>query len=237
MLRFFKHPRRRDIILWGLLVIYLALLALLGWEDPELLVFYRNSLHPELSGTAICVMAVTYLYLLATGILCCFYRPQPTIREDSQLPSCTVIVPAYNEGAHVEQTIKSLLKSDYPADKFEIIVINDGSEDDTWEYIMRGVAGADKRITPINLPANCGKKHALYVGSKKASGEIIVTVDSDSLVEEHTIRALVSPMKNPRIGAVAGAIKAKNADQSYVASLLDVLLVFFLFFGLLFFWV
>ena len=53
MLRFFKHPRRRDAILWGLLVIYLAILGLLAARDPQLLVFYRNSLQPELSAGSV----------------------------------------------------------------------------------------------------------------------------------------------------------------------------------------
>ena len=102
MLRFFRHPRLRDIILWGLLAVYLAVLAILAAKDPELLVFYRNSLQPELSLTAVLVMGVTYLYLLATGILCCFYRPVKTEIDDEKLPGCTVIVPAYNEGAYVD---------------------------------------------------------------------------------------------------------------------------------------
>ena len=224
--RFFKHPIRRDFILWGALIVYLAVLAVLAAKDPDLLVFYRNSLHPELSLGAVVVMGGTYLYLLATGILCCFYKPKPVENDDSKLPYCTVIVPAYNEGAYVERTIKSLLTSDYPADKLEIIAVNDGSQDDTWEYITRGAKLAPRQVTAINLPENRGKKHALYVGTQAARGDIIVTVDSDSSVKSNTIRALVSPMSDPEIGAVAGAIRVKNPEQSFITSLLDVLLVY-----------
>lgn len=226
MLRFFKHPRRRDAILWGLLVIYLAILGLLAARDPQLLVFYRNSLQPELSAGAVCVMGVTYLYLLATGILCCFYRPVKIEEDDEKLPVCTVIVPAYNEGAYVERTIKSLLYSDYPADKLEIIAINDGSQDNTWDYICRGANYSPSQVVTINLPENKGKKHAIYIGVKAARGEVIVTVDSDSSVKTNTLRALVTPMANPAIGAVAGAIRVKTPEQSFITSLLDVLLVF-----------
>ena len=226
MLRFFKHPRMRDIILWGLLALYLVMLAVLAARDPELLVFYRNSLYPELSLGAVLVMGVTYLYLLATGILCCFYKPRKTELDDEKLPSCTVIVPAYNEGAYVERTIKSLLYSDYPTDKLEIIAVNDGSQDNTWDYICKGANYAPRQVTTINLPENKGKKHAIYVASKAARGEIIVTVDSDSSVKPNTIRALVSPFADPEVGAVAGAIRVKNPEQSFISSLLDVLLVF-----------
>ena len=226
MLRIFKHPRLRDIILWGVLAVYLAILGVLAARDPELLVFYRNSLHPELSLGAALVMGITYLYLLATGILCCFYRPVKPELDDEKLPSCTVIVPAYNEGAYVERTIKSLLYSEYPTDKLEIIAVNDGSQDNTWEYICRGANLAPKQVTTINLPENRGKKHAIYVATQAARGEIIVTVDSDSSVKSDTIRALVSPFADPQIGAVAGAIRVKNPEQSFITSLLDVLLVF-----------
>lgn len=226
MIRFFKHPLRRDIILWGLLVLYVAMLSFLGTKNPELLVFYRNSLHPELSGPAVIVIGITYTYLLFTGILCCFYRPVPKITDDAQLPGCTVIVPAYNEGAYVERTIKSLLASDYPADKLEIIAINDGSQDDTWSYICKGAKLAPNQVTAINLVENKGKKHAIYVGTQAARGEIIVTVDSDSSVKPNTLRELVSPMQDESIGAVAGAIRVKTPEQSFITSLLDVLLVF-----------
>ena len=154
MLRFFRHPRRRDFILWGLLAGYLVLLAILVARDPELLMFYRNSLHPELSLSAVLVMGFTYLYLLATGILCCFYKPVKSEQDDGKLPCCTVVVPAYNEGAHVERTIKSLLNSEYPADKLEIIAVNDGSKDNTWDYICRGANYAPNQVTTINLPEN-----------------------------------------------------------------------------------
>lgn len=226
MLRFFDHPVRRDFLLWVLLVLYIAGIAVLAVKDPELLVFYRNSNHPELSLAAVAVMGFTYFYLLATGIICCFYRPCPVENDDGVLPVCTVIVPAYNEGTHVKNTIKSLLASNYPAEKLEIIAVNDGSEDDTWEYIRQGAELAPSQVTAINLPQNCGKKHALYLGTKRSRGEIVVTVDSDSLVEPDTIRALVSPMKDPAIGAVAGSIRVHKPETGFVTSLLDVLLVF-----------
>ncbi len=226
MIRLFKHPRWRDIILWSLLVLYLALLSFLGTKNPELLVFYRNSQNPELSWLAVGVIGITYIYLLATGILCCFYRPAAKVTDDEKLPSCTVIVPAYNEGAYVERTIKSLLASDYPADKLEIIAVNDGSQDDTWNYICKGAKLAPQQVTTINLPENKGKKHALYVGTQAARGEIIITVDSDSSVKANTVRELVSPMLDETIGAVAGAIRVKSPEQSFITSLLDVLLVY-----------
>ena len=174
-----KNPVRRDYFLWILLVCYLVVICFLVEKDPEKLLIFRNSLHPELSLTAWCIMAVTYFYLLGTGILCCFYKPKKKITNDAELPFCTVIVPAYNEGQHVEKTIQSLLECDYPVDKLEIIAINDGSADNTWFYISRAAQAAPQLVKAINLPENKGKKNAIYVGVEQSRGEIIVTVDSD----------------------------------------------------------
>jgi len=228
MFRFTKKPAFRDYLLWLALLIYTAVLVwvLVTKSRPDLILLYRNTEHPSLSIAAECILGITYVYLLFTGVLCCFYRPYPTEKNNRKLPSCTIIVPAYNEGAHVEQTLQSLLKSDYPKEKLEIIAINDGSEDDTWEYIKKGATQAPDLIRTINLPVNCGKKYAIYVGTKKASGDIIVTVDSDSFVEAHTIRALVSPLRDKTVGAVAGSVQAANRDQNFIAALLDVLMVF-----------
>ena len=227
MFKFLKKAHYREYILWVVLAVYTFFLLQIVTEFPSLILFYRNTEYPPMSIAAACILGTTYIYLLATGILCCFYRPFPTVHDDDKLPTCTVIIPAYNEGEHVEETIVSILENDYPRDKFEIIVINDGSADDTWEYIKKGAARAPELITPINLPRNCGKKNALYIGTKKASGEVIVTVDSDSLVSPHTIRALVSPLTtDPNIGAVAGALRVKNQERDVIAALFDVLMVF-----------
>jgi len=226
MVRLLKNPAGRDYLLWLLLVCHISVIYLLAEKDPEKLLIFRNSLHPDLSLCAWSILAITYFYLLATGILCCFYKPQTKITDDSKLPFCTVIVPAYNEGAHVEKTIQSLLASDYPADKFELIVINDGSADDTWYYITRAAQAAPEVVKTINLPQNKGKKNAIYIGVEQAGGEIVVTVDSDSKVKPDTLRELVSPMQNPAVGAVAGSIRVEKPERSFVASLMDVLLVF-----------
>ena len=63
------------------------------------------------------------------------YRPYPL--PAGPLPRVTVIIPAYNEGAMVEKAIYAAVASDYPADRLEIICIDDGSQDDTWFYIDR----------------------------------------------------------------------------------------------------
>ena len=95
----------------------------------------------------------TTLYMLLQAVLAAFYRAKKPL-DDDQLPECTVIVPAYNESEGVLATLESILELDYPAEKLEIIAINDGSKDDTWEWIQKGVERSGNRIRAINLPRN-----------------------------------------------------------------------------------
>ena len=86
------------------------------------------------------------LYILFGAVCAAVYRNAPALK-DSELPGCTVIVPAYNEGEHVAETLFSLLESDYPADKLQIIAINDGSKDDTMEWIRYAEKRSSGRVS------------------------------------------------------------------------------------------
>lgn len=175
---------------------------------------------------ALILQAVASAYTIFWGLCFIFYRVFPKKFSEAELPECTVLVPAYNEGEHVAKTLRSLLKSDYPAEKLHIFAINDGSKDDTWEWITRCVTEADGRIRGINIEKNGGKKHALAVGVREAPEGVVVTVDSDSLVYPDTLRELVAPLADPRVGAVAGNLVAENRRDGVFARMLDTVLVF-----------
>jgi len=161
--------------------------------------------------------------MLFQAVLVCFYRP---CRAAGELPGCTVIVPAYNEGGAVAETLRSLLKSAYPRDRLEIIAVNDGSRDDTWNWIKLVAGEAAGIITPVNFERNQGKKHALHYGFTHAKHDVVVTVDSDSLVEPGTLAELVRPLARPEVGGVAGTVRAANLDEGFIPRMLDVFFVF-----------
>ncbi|MBO4631629.1 MAG: glycosyltransferase [Lentisphaeria bacterium] len=160
-------------------------------------------------------------YLMLNAVLAVFYRPAWKL-SDCELPPCTIIVPAYNEGEHVAKTLRSLLESDFPAEKMQILAINDGSQDDTYAWILHAAERSNGRITPVNLIRNGGKKHALYRGIMMAKHEIIVTVDSDSLVERNAIRSIVSAFNHPEIGGVAGRIRVSNLSDGIIPQMMDI---------------
>ncbi len=137
-------------------------------------------------------------------------------------PKLTVIVPAYNEGAMVAQTIESIAQSDYPHDRLEIFVVDDGSQDDTWEYISSAAKRFPGLVTPLRFTENRGKRAALEAGFIHAQGEIVVTIDSDSVIEPQALLALVAPFRNPKIGAVAGKVAAFNRYTNIIPRMLHV---------------
>jgi len=154
------------------------------------------------------------------------YKPVQAV-ADELLPSCTVIVPAYNEGEQVWHTLLSLAASDYPAEKLQLIAIDDGSRDDTWLWMQRAKEALGDRLAIYRQPENKGKRHALYRGFNLAAGEIFVTVDSDSVVKTDTLRNLVSPfVTNEKCGAVAGNVHVLNNDRAIIPKMLGVSFVF-----------
>lgn len=139
------------------------------------------------------------------------------------LPRVTVIIPAYNEGAMVEKSIYAAVASDYPADRLEIICIDDGSKDDTWAYIDRARRRYPKLIKAIRFTKNRGKKEGLYAGFTRGKGEYFVTIDSDSVITPDTIKQVIAPMlSDSQIGAVAGNVKVYNRSRCVMARMLAV---------------
>ncbi|MFG3205241.1 glycosyltransferase [Streptomyces sp. NPDC048192] len=117
----------------------------------------------------------------------------------------TVVVPAYNEQECITNTLLSLARSDHP---IEVIVVDDGSTDDT-SAIVEELGLPMVRL--IRQP-NSGKSVALNTGVAAASYDLIVMMDGDTVFEPSTVRELVQPFGDPRIGAVAGNAKVGNRD-------------------------
>ena len=132
-------------------------------------------------------------------------------RNDNALPLISLVVPAYNEGVVIQAAIRSLLLLDYP--NYEILVIDDGSTDDTYEKAL-GVAREPHAI-PIRVitKRNGGKAEALNTGMTAARGEFILNMDGDSKLSSNTLRACIRHFDNPKIGAVAGNVKVINREN------------------------
>ncbi len=137
--------------------------------------------------------------------------PPPKYREETTLPMVSLVVPAYNEGMVIQAAIRSLLQLDYP--NFEIIVIDDGSTDDTYEKALE--VAREPHDIPIRIitKRNAGKAEALNTGMALALGEFILNMDGDTKLSGNTLRVCIRHFEDPRVGAVAGNVKVINREN------------------------
>ncbi len=132
-------------------------------------------------------------------------------REDSSLPMISLVVPAYNEGPVIQAAMRALLALDYP--NFEIIVVDDGSTDDTYEKAMvvaRESLALDVRVI---TKRNGGKADALNTGMTLARGEFVLNMDGDTKLSPNSLRACIRHFENAKVGAVAGNVKVINREN------------------------
>jgi cellulose synthase/poly-beta-1,6-N-acetylglucosamine synthase-like glycosyltransferase/peptidoglycan/xylan/chitin deacetylase (PgdA/CDA1 family) len=119
-------------------------------------------------------------------------------------PGVSIVVPACNEAVVIARGVRSLATGDYP--EMETIVVDDGSTDGTADVVERlGLPGVR-----VVRQANAGKAAALNTGIAAAAHEIVVTVDADTVFEPDTVRRLVQPFRDKRVGAVSGNTKVGN---------------------------
>ncbi len=137
--------------------------------------------------------------------------PSAKYDSDAALPMVTLVVPAYNEGVVIQAAVRSLLLLDYP--NYEIIVIDDGSTDDTYEKAI--AVAAEQSVVPVRVVTkrNGGKAEALNTGMTLARGEFVLNMDGDTKLSRNTLRVCIRHFENPRIGAVAGNIKVLNREN------------------------
>jgi len=124
-------------------------------------------------------------------------------------PSVTVLIPAFNEESVIVDTVTAALASTYAP--LEMLVIDDGSSDRTSELVISRFAG-DPRVRLLSQ-TNRGKPAALNNGLAAATGEIVVSIDADTIVEPNAITLLVRHFADPKVGAVAGNVKVRNRDR------------------------
>ncbi|MET9115962.1 glycosyltransferase [Streptomyces longwoodensis] len=121
----------------------------------------------------------------------------------------SVIVPAYNEKECIAHTLESLARSTHP---IEVVVVDDGSTDGTSQIARAAADRLGMRNVRIVRQDNAGKPAALNNGVRSARHDIVVMMDGDTVFEPDTVRQLVQPFADPRVGAVAGNAKVGNRD-------------------------
>lgn len=126
--------------------------------------------------------------------------------DASWQPKVSILVPAYNESKVIADTVRAALESHY--ENYEIIVVDDGSSDGTSDAV-RQIFGDEKKVHLITQP-NQGKWAALNTGIANSSGEILVCLDADTILDADAVPMLVRRFIDPEVGAVAGNLKVGN---------------------------
>ncbi len=128
-------------------------------------------------------------------------------------PFVTIAIPAYNEEKTIAATLTSAVLLDYPCDKLEIIVINDGSKDATSKIVRQEI----KKYPTTNIilinQANAGKGKALNVALKMAKGDYFVSLDADSEVRSDALKVLLSNFDHENVAAVLPLLKIKKPER------------------------
>ncbi|MBF0338199.1 MAG: glycosyltransferase [Nitrospirae bacterium] len=145
-------------------------------------------------------------YLVSRFIFAAFYKKPP---KWDNVPTVTVVIPAYNEETHIERTVRDAMEASYPKDKIEIIAVNDCSTDNTIGALKRAQERYPDLII-IDFEENKGKREALAAGAKMGKGEVFIFLDSDSFVRPDAFINLVNGFADPMVGAISGECEVEN---------------------------
>ena len=125
-------------------------------------------------------------------------RGVPTLHDE--WPSVSIIVPAFNEAAVIENCVRSIQLTRY--DRYEVVLVDDGSTDNTAQ-LMAELAAGDLRIKVLTQ-VNAGKGAALNLGIRNATGEVLMFVDADCIFTRYTVDKMLQGFEDGRTGAVCG---------------------------------
>lgn len=144
-----------------------------------------------------------------------------------EYPMVSVMIPAHNESIVIERTVRALLNFNYPKDKYEVIVINDNSQDNTAERLAALQREfPDRKLIVINTDnvlGGKGKSNALNIGFSMSSGDVIAIYDADNTPEPDALTILVENlMQDDRLGAVIGKFRTRNRFASLLSRFVNI---------------
>lgn len=130
-------------------------------------------------------------------------RARPVRRDPGFRPTVSVVLPVYNEARHLADRLRELGALDYPADKLELLIVSDGSDDGS-DDIVREAARLDPRITLLRVEERKGKGNAVNKGVAAARGEVLLFIDAGIELERQALTAIVAPFADPAVSCVSG---------------------------------
>ena len=156
------------------------------------------------------IVAYTFVgYPVLIGLLSRLFG-RPTKKGDVQPPVSVVLV-AYNESSRIRDRLENLLSTEYPADQLQIVVVTDGSSDDTPDIVREF---KDRRVNLVAREERSGKAACLNAGLPEATGDIVVLCDARQKFAPETIPNLAANFSDERLGAVSGELFIESSTSS-----------------------
>ncbi|MGV8141007.1 MAG: glycosyltransferase, partial [Candidatus Woesearchaeota archaeon] len=156
------------------------------------------------------ISCILFSFIAFTGIIIVtslFKKP----RYEKFTPKVSIIIPTYNESRNIDECLKHVFSSRYPKDLYEVIVVDDGSTDDTIRRVHRF---KDVKLLHIN---HKGKSAALEYGIRNSRYEIVLTIDADTMLEHEALAKIVLPFIDKDVGATIGTYKVANRKNMLTA--------------------
>lgn len=158
------------------------------------------------------------VFILSRFLLAAFYVPP---RDTGYEPTVTVVVACMNEAGSIEKTIGRIYREGYPHEKLEVVVVNDGSTDDTLNEMLRA-QGRHPKLVVVDFEENKGKRHGMAVGSLLSRSEILLFVDSDSFLMPGAVHKIVQGLADQSVAAVSGHTDVENIKSNVLTRMQDV---------------
>jgi hyaluronan synthase len=220
--RTFEEERARDRSIW-----YNSILAAAAVGILFVIVFLKaeTAAASDVDGVLLFYTFFVTLFQLsrvaASTMFSSSYRTSLTAKESfrgTYQPKISFVIPAFNEEGEIQNTIRTCFAAEYPPHLIEAIVINDASTDGTREKILQ-LQSRYPNLIFVDLADNRGKRHGMAEGFRRATGEIVIQLDSDSRVDPRDVKMLVEPFRNPRVGAVSFHTDPANADKNVLTKM------------------
>ncbi|MEM2111270.1 MAG: glycosyltransferase [Candidatus Bathyarchaeia archaeon] len=176
-----------------------------------------------ISIVVVCFLSLLYFWvaynmpIIATGIQHMRKTSSKNRKKTEKrlsLPTISIVVPVKNEEKVIGRLLDALVRLDYPPEKKEIILVEDGSTDRTSEICKSYAQQYPKIVNYFHRVTSKGKPSALNFGFKHAKGEIVAVFDSDNVPEHDVLMKAVKYFEDPSVAAVQGTTCVINADQN-----------------------
>jgi N-acetylglucosaminyltransferase len=135
---------------------------------------------------------------------------------DDYVPTVTVVIPLYNEASGIGETLRSVLAAEYPVDKLGVICVDDCSLDDSYARACEIEAVSGGRLVVLRNATNIGKRRSIIHAVRRSTSEIVVSVDSDVVIDPQAVRELVRRFTRADIAAVGGWVDVRNKHDNWL---------------------